>query len=214
MRSANGLFLAVLSVSALVAAPANAQEGDAADPKIVDVAFGVGLNTAQPGNELNHHIIPATIGVAVGDVVNFVVSGLHVVRVYANGVQLTDVQDQLPDECEVNPVPPDELPEQCTFGAVPPAPPVIPAVESLGVYYEGINPLASPPDPAPPEFAQPSAALNRVEAVSFLEPGRYLVICAVLDHFNDGMYAWVEVSGSEGEGEGEGGDVTGSAGPY
>jgi hypothetical protein len=30
--------------------------------------------------------------------------------------------------------------------------------------------------------------------VSFLNPGRYLVICAVLEHFNDGMYAIVEVS--------------------
>ena len=40
-----------------------------------------------------------------------------------------------------------------------------------------------------------SVAQNRVEGVAFLNPGRYLVICAVLPHFNDGMYAWVEVSG-------------------
>lgn len=210
MRNPNGLLIAALSVSAAgVAAPANAQ--DAAAPKIVEVAFGVGLNTAQPGNELNHHIIPETIQVVVGDVVNFVVSGLHVVRVYANGVQLTDVQDQLPDECEVNPVPPDEFPEQCAFGAEPSAPPVIPAFEGVEVYYEGINPLAPPPDPAPPPFAQPSAAVNRVEGVSFLEPGRYLVICAVLEHFNDAMYAYVEVSDSTGDGADVG---TGVVGPY
>jgi hypothetical protein len=29
--------------------------------------------------------------------------------------------------------------------------------------------------------------------VEFDEPGRYLVICAVLPHFNVGMYGWVEV---------------------
>jgi hypothetical protein len=31
--------------------------------------------------------------------------------------------------------------------------------------------------------------------MSFLNPGRYLVICGVLEHSNDGMYAIVEVSG-------------------
>ena len=76
---------------------------------IVTVAFGAGLNTAQPGNEQNHHI--------------------------------------------------------------------------------------GPPPQVPP-FAPVSLAQNRVEAVSFLKPGRYLVICAVLEHFNDGMYAIVEVRGN------------------
>jgi hypothetical protein len=47
---------------------------------IVTVAFGAGLNTAQPGNEQNHHILPNVIRVRAGDVVNFVVSGLHVIR--------------------------------------------------------------------------------------------------------------------------------------
>ena len=46
-----------------------------------------------------------------------------------------------------------------------------------------------------PPFAPVSVAQNRVEGVAFLNPGRYLVICAVLPHFNDGMYAVVEVSG-------------------
>jgi hypothetical protein len=61
----------------------------------------------------------------------------------------------------------------------------------LAVYYEVVNQLVSP-QPGPP-FAQASAAQNRVEAVSFLQPGRYLAICAVLPHFNDRMYAWIEV---------------------
>jgi hypothetical protein len=36
-----------------------------------------------------------------------------------------------------------------------------------------------------------------VETVAFLQPGRYLVICAVLPHFNDKMYAWIEVRGGD-----------------
>jgi len=39
--------------------------------------------------------------------------------------------------------------------------------------------------------------------LSFLEPGRFLVICAVLPHFNDKMYAWIEVRP---RGQGGGGD--------
>ena len=148
-----------------------------------------GRNTAQPGNSANHHVIPDTIRVRTGDVVNFTVAGLHVIRVYAAGVALGDVKAQVPDECEVNPVPPATFPTQCAFSAPVP---VIPAF-GLGVFYEGINPLATPP--AVPPFAQASATLNRVETVTFPEPGKYLVICAVLEHFNDKMYAVIEVRG-------------------
>jgi plastocyanin len=153
--------------------------------KIVTVAFGAGLNTAQPGNAQNHHILPEEIKVKVGDVVNFVVAGLHVIRVYDRGVRLHDVKAQIPDECEVNPVPPTCFPG----GPVP----VIPTFD-LAIYYNGLNsiPPALPP-PVPP-FAPVSLAQNRVEPVSFLKPGRFLVICAVLPHFNDKMYAWVRVT--------------------
>jgi plastocyanin len=167
--------------------PANADDrGDGPDPRIVTVGFGAGLNTAQPGNPANHHVIPDTIRVNVGDVVSFNVAGFHIIRVYANGVTLTDVKAQIPDECEVNPLPPATFPPQC---GAPPVPVV--SASGLGVYYQGISGLVSP-QPGPP-FAQASAATNRVEPVTFLEPGRYLVICAVLPHFNDGMRAWIEV---------------------
>ena len=33
-----------------------------------------------------------------------------------------------------------------------------------------------------------------MEAVSFPEPGTYLVICNVNPHFRDGMYAYVKVT--------------------
>jgi|SRR5882672_9589740 len=182
--------LAAAVASALAFATAARADADQ-QAEVVTVAFGAGLNTAQPGNSANHHVLPNVIRIAPGDVVNFVVAGLHVIRAYDNGVRLQDVQLQIPDECEVNPVPPAMFPPQCSFGVTGPVP-VIPPL-GLAVYYEGINPTAPPPATPPPPFAQPSIAVNRVESVRFLEPGRYLVICAVLPHFNDGMRAWVEV---------------------
>lgn len=45
--------------------------------------------------------------------------------------------------------------------------------------FRGISPVGAP--------------LDRVEVVHFPNRGRFLVICAVLPHFNDGMYGWVRV---------------------
>lgn len=195
-RFARTPLLAAATAVTLLSAPlAGAQNDDSdhrerqRDRKIVTVAFGAGLNTAQPGNSQNHHVIPGVIRVRPGDVVNFVVSGLHVIRVYDNGVTLRDVKAQIPDECEVNPTPPAEFPANCfTNGPVPVIPPL-----GLDVLYEGLNSIGPPPQVPP--FAPVSLAQNRVEPVAFLNPGRYLVICAVLPHFNDRMFAWVEVGG-------------------
>ena len=59
-------------------------------PGSITVAFGAGLNTAQPGNTPNHHIIPQEFKVRItratklnGEVVvvpatvNFIVAGFH-----------------------------------------------------------------------------------------------------------------------------------------
>ena len=146
------------------------------------------MNTSQPGNAQNHHVLPDVIKVRVGDVVSFNVAGLHVIRVYDNGVRLSDVRNVIPDECETNPAPGTPFPPTCFLS--PPAPPIIPQL-GLAVYYEGLNSMGPPP-PLPP-FTSVSTAQNRVEPVAFLKEGRFLVICAVLPHFNDKMYAWVEV---------------------
>ena len=175
---------------AIGVATASAQVVDPDGRNVVTVAFGAGLNTAQPGNPKNHHVVPREIQIEVGDVVSFVVGGLHIIRAYKPGVFPGEIRNHIPDECEVNPVPSASDAPQCYFGNVASPVPVIPSFD-LPVYYEGINPLAAPP-PAPP-FAQASAAVNRVESVSFLKKGRFLVICAVLPHFNDKMLAWVEV---------------------
>src|SRR6476620_10919787 len=78
-------------------------------PGSITVAFGAGLNTAQPGNTPNHHIIPQEFTVRItkakkldGTVVfvpatvNFIVSGFHYPWVYNAGVTLATVKANIP----------------------------------------------------------------------------------------------------------------------
>ena len=132
----------------------------------VTVSFGAGLNTAQPGNAANHHVLPNTIEIKAGGVVNFVVAGFHQIFVYLPGRSNEDI-------------------------VVPPTGLFIDDLTDL--YYRGIVPAGGPP-PGIPATTNPSNASNRTEAVSFSEPGTYLVICNVRPHFLDGMYAFVKVS--------------------
>jgi hypothetical protein len=62
------------------------------------------------------------------------------------------------------------------------------------VFAKGIFP-GTPPTFADAGQAVPpqSGAQNRTESFAFPTPGRYLVICNVLGHFVDGMYAWINV---------------------
>ena len=70
-------------------------------------------------------------------------------------------------------------------------------------YYLGLNPANMMiPGGGNPIATSPKVNLairtntgNRVESVGFAEPGLYLVICNILPHFQDGMYAWVRVTG-------------------
>jgi hypothetical protein len=134
----------------------------------VTVSFGVGLNTAQPGNPVNHHVLPRTIEVKAGGVVNFAVAGFHQIFVYNPGKDVDDV--------------------------VPNADPMALFINDLtNLYYRGLTPAGGPP-PGLPITTNPSNAVNRVEPVGFFEPGVYLVICNVAPHFADGMYAYVRVT--------------------
>jgi hypothetical protein len=129
---------------------------------LVTVAFGVGLNTAQPGNAANHHVLPGVIKVKRGGVVSFIVSGFHHIFVYNPG----------------------------TTAAMIPVPATGTFINYLtGLYYQGIVPVAPPAAVA----SNPSSVINRVESVSFADPGDYLVICNVRGHFLDGMYATIKV---------------------
>ena len=158
-----------LLTAAATALPAEA-EGRNDDAKMsVIVSFGAGLNTATPNNPLNHHVLPRTIHIQAGGVVNFAVAGFHQIFVYVPGVQPEDIQ----------------VPATGTF-----------INDVVNLYYRGIVPAGGPP--ATPATVNPSNASNRVESVSFSEPGTYLVICNIRGHFLDGMYAYVKVSGGDG----------------
>jgi plastocyanin len=132
----------------------------------VTVSFGAGLNTAQPGNAANHHVLPGVIKVRKGGVVNFVVGGFHQVMVYFPGVVPASI-------------------------ALPPASSLF-INDDKNLFYRGIAPAGGPP-PGTPATANPSNAVNRTESVSFPEAGDYLVICNVRPHFLDGMYAVIKV---------------------
>jgi len=136
----------------------------------VTVAFGAGLNTAQPGNPANHHILPREIALRSGGVVTFMVAGFHQIIVFDQGV----VQGQIA-------VPPTGV---FIFDPAPPS--------SLPVHYQGLRPAGGPP-PGIAVTSDPSNAQNRIESVSFSETGDYLVICNVRTHFIDGMWAVVKV---------------------
>jgi plastocyanin len=135
----------------------------------VTVSFGAGLNTAQQGNSANHHVLPNTIEVKAGGVVNFAVAGFHQIIVYNPGIERDDI-------------------------VLPAFPPNLFVNDKLtSAYYVGINPDdANPGTPVTP--ANRYNGENRIESVSFSAPGVYLVICNVTPHLRDGMYAYVKVS--------------------
>jgi plastocyanin len=158
----------VLSAASLGLAPLHAWADDDDEGKVsVTVSFGAGLNTAQPGNAANHHVLPSQIRVRKGGVVNFVVGGFHQLIVYKPGVTQPGV-------------------------ALPPAGTLFINFDLPNALYVGIAPAGGPP-PGTAATANPSNAGNRVESVSFAEPGDYLVICNVRPHFVDGMWAIVKV---------------------
>ena len=157
----------------LVALPAAAVQGQSSGNSrmSVTVTFGAGLNTAQQGNAANHHVLPNMIEVKAGGAVNFAVAGFHQIVVYEPGVSVADI-------------------------VVPPFPPVdnlFVNYELGSAYYVGLNPDNRNPL-TPPAPANRFNGENRIESVSFAEPGVYLVICNVTPHLRDGMYAYVRVT--------------------
>jgi hypothetical protein len=164
-------MIGVLTMAGLgpTASPARA---DASILRQVTVTFGAGLNTAQPGNHINHEIIPDHILVTREGAVHFLVSGFHQIFVYNPGTDVEDVRAAIPDP----------LPD--------PPPTFINCLENL--MYQGIVPAGGSP-PGTPGALNPSNASNRLESVYFAEPGTCLVICNVTGHFLDGMYAYVKV---------------------
>ncbi len=87
---------------------------------------------------------------------NFVVSGLHVIRVFDNGVRLNEVKGAIPSECQTNPAGGAPFPATCNpvlaAGPVPVLATSADGTTSLGLplFYSGLNSLTPP---AVPPFA-------------------------------------------------------------
>jgi len=176
----------LLACLALAAAPAfTADDPNSHKLSSARVVFGRGLNTAQPGNPVNHAILPNEIKIKVGGVVDFGIAGFHDIIIFKPGVTMDDLINAgggtLPLTPPVYVLPPD------------PATPLPLALASLAdkIYYRGINPAGGPA--ATPVVANPDNGLNRNEPVAFLEAGTYLVICNIRPHLLDGMLAQVKV---------------------
>ncbi|MGH9796382.1 MAG: hypothetical protein ACRD5G_16570 [Candidatus Acidiferrales bacterium] len=111
-----------------------------------------------------HQLTPNEVTIKAGGAVNFIIAGFHIVLVYGDGTQAADIN--------IN-------------ATVPPTVPLTPAGPPLindpnNRIYRGLDPSLQPQD--------------RVEIVSFPNPGTFLVICGVRPHFvNDGMFGFVRV---------------------
>ncbi len=162
--------------SLLAAMPARSAPGSGHDEGrlVATVMFGAGLNT-DTTTPPNQHVIPQTVRIKPGGVVNFVVSGFHQIVIYNPGVTVEAI--------------------------IPPASGTF-VNNAMNVYYTGLTPADGPPKL--PETINPSNAANRVEAVSFSQPGTYLVICNVRGHFMNGMYSYVVVGDDDRDGNHDG----------
>jgi len=132
--------------------------------------FPTGGNTTA----YNHHgLTPEVAKISVGGTVNFVISGFHVISIYDNGT--------LPGDIDTSILVPPSVP-----GGPPRAIPIID--DSQNRIYRGLDPALLPAG---------GLRTDRVEVVKFDTPGLYLVICAVVSHFDDGMYGYVRVLPAE-----------------
>ena len=122
-------------------------------------------NPSGPGPGNVHQLDPQVVTIRAGGAVNFIISGLHNVQVYDDGTQPEDFN-------LFNPIP--TLPGN--GGGI------INVPEKR--IYRGWDPNTVPDD-----FDR-----DRVEVVHFADPGIYLVICGVRNHFvSDKMFGFVRV---------------------
>ena len=166
---------------------ADNDDGDHKDHKRsqATASFGRGLNTAQPGNPVNHAILPGEIKIKAGGVVDFAVAGFHDIVIFKPGFTLAHLiqagggQYPLTPPIFVIPAnPTTALPAEIAFLAD-------------SIYYRGISPAGGPLATA--VGGNPANGSNRTEPVAFLERGTYLVICNIRPHLLDGMVAYVKV---------------------
>jgi plastocyanin len=122
-----------------------------------------------------HVLIPNEVQIKAGGTVNFIVAGFHQIVIYGNGKRPGDVDTSLTVDV-----------------TSPPGAPLIDDPEDR--FYRGIDPTVLPTLGGPPQGPAQPKLHDRVEVVYFPNRGRYLVICAVLPHFEDEMWGWVNVN--------------------
>ncbi len=140
MRASTSMFVILVSVIAGLGSPSLlfADNDKIAHNHAARAVFGRGLNTAQPGNTVNHVVLPNRISVKAGGVVDFSVAGFHDIVVFKPGFTLQDLIDagggQFPLFPPIFVLPPD------------PGAPLPVGLEFLAdaIYYRGINPAGGP----------------------------------------------------------------------
>ena len=125
------------------------------------------FSTPNPAPALNqnlHQLIPNMVTIKQGGSVDFIFAGTHIVSIYDDGTK--------PEEIDVTVLEPG-----ITMGGG-----VI--NDTVDRLYRGWNVFLIPG----------TAPRERVESVTFSEPGTYLVICAIKNHFvDDKMFGYVRV---------------------
>ena len=117
-----------------------------------------GVSNTRTSNQ--HTVIPYDVTIKAGGSVNYMVSGLHLILVYAPGTTVDDLDRSLLEGVTA------------TFPGF--------LADSKNRIYRGLDPRGTTP-------------LDRVEVVTFADPGRYLVVCGVIAHLNTNMYGYVTV---------------------
>jgi plastocyanin len=119
--------------------------------------FATGGNTR---TQNQHKVIPYNATIKAGGSVSFIISGLHLILVYAPGTTIGSI-----DETQI------EFATATFPGFIN---------DPINRLYRGLDPRAPTP-------------LDRVEVVTFAEPGTYLVVCGVVPHFLANMAGFVNV---------------------
>ena len=158
------------------------------------VSFGAWTTPPPPATELNrfpnvgasatagnnlHAMIPHEVKIKAGGSVNFIIAGFHLLAIYDDGTEPSDIR----------------LTNLISPTITPPAPPLI--NETRNRIYFGVDPSVLPrlAPPNPPVAPASPPLQDRLEVVHFPNPGTFLVICAVLPHFvNDKMFGYVQVN--------------------
>lgn len=148
-----------------------------------------GVPPPPPPNRNVHLHLPFEAEVDAGGAVSFIISGLHQILIYTNS-ELADVQAAADPATDLPGIP-------LLGGPPPPAPPVVlPGLVNLATdrVYRGLDPrILYYMSPGPAGALIPNLSVDRVESVNFFEPGRYLVVCGVRPHFDEGMHGFVNV---------------------